>query len=116
MRRFVHAFRGIGMAVRSEVNLWFHIAAGGFVFAAAFFLQLPRVEWCLLALCVGFVIAAELLNTAIEKVVDLVSPDFHELARRAKDIAAGAVLVAAISSVVVGLLIFGPPLTERFGL
>ncbi len=69
---------------------------------------LARWEWVAVALSVGAVWGAELLNTAVEAVVDLVSPEYHPLAGRAKDVAAGAVLVVALAALVVGLLVFGP--------
>jgi len=113
MQRFVHALRGIAFAVRREANLWFHFSAAVAVFVTAFWLQLSLSEWAILSLTVGLVIAAELVNTAIEQVVDLASPEFHELAKRAKDTAAGAVFAAAVTSVVVGGCLLGPPLWKR---
>ena len=68
------------------------------------------MEWCALVLAMAMVLTAETLNTAIEAIADLVSPGFHPLAGRAKDVAAGAVLIAALGSVAIGLLVFGPHL------
>lgn len=110
MQRFAHAFRGIGCAVRSEANLRIHFVAAVLVFALAAWLRLSAVDWAMLVLTVGVVVAFELLNTAIEKAVDLASAEYHEFARVAKDTAAGAVLIAAIASVAVGLCTLGPPL------
>ena len=76
--------------------------------AAGFFFEVSRWEWCLLILCVAVVLAAEAFNSALEYLVDLVSPGQHPLAGKAKDIAAGAVLIVAIGAALVGLLIFIP--------
>jgi diacylglycerol kinase (ATP) len=77
--------------------------------------RLSRLEWCCILLAVVAVWAAEALNTAIEFVTDLASPEFSSLARKAKDVAAGAVLITAVGAVIIGLLIFGPRLLAWFG-
>lgn len=82
---------------------------------AAWWVKLTRWEWAILLLTIGSVIAAEVMNTAIEIVVDLVQPNFHPLAGMAKDVAAGAVLMTAIQAVAVGIVIFGPPLGRWVG-
>lgn len=105
---FGYAFRGVAAALRSEIHLQFHAVATVFVVGLGFFFQLRPTEWALVALAVGLVWSLELANTAIEAVVNLVSPEYHPLAGRAKDVAAGAVLVGAIAALVVGLLVFGP--------
>ena len=105
---FGYALRGVGAALRTEVHLWFHAGATVAVVALGLYCQLARWEWVAVALSVGAVWCAELLNTAVEAVVDLVSPQYHPLAGRAKDVAAGAVLVMALAALVVGLLIFWP--------
>lgn len=115
MQKFVHAFRGIGCTLREDANLAIHCVAAAGVFGLAAWLRLPATDWAILALTVGVVLAAEMLNTAIEKAVDLASPDYHELAGRAKDIAAGAVLVTTFAAVVVGACVFGPAVWERLG-
>lgn len=84
------------------------------VLAAA--LQCSRIEVAVLVLTMGMVLVAEIANTVAETIVDLASPDYHKLAGIAKDVAAGGVLVAALCSVVVGLIILGPPLLTAFGL
>ncbi|NVO84945.1 diacylglycerol kinase family protein [Hymenobacter terrestris] len=108
MASFGHAFRGVGAALRTEVHLWFHAVATAAVLGLGLYCGLARWEWVAVALSVGAVWCAELLNTAIEAVVNLVSPEYHPLAGRAKDVAAGAVLVMALAALVVGLLVFGP--------
>ena len=105
---FGHAVRGVGAALRTEVHLWFHAVATAAVLGLGLYCGLARWEWAAVALSVGAVWCAELLNTAIEAVVDLVSPEYHPLAGRAKDVAAGAVLVMALAALVVGVLVFGP--------
>ena len=107
---FGHAFRGVGAALRSEVHLRFHALATAVVIGLGFYYHIARLEWALVALAVASVWAAELLNTAIEALTDLASPAYHPLAGKAKDVAAGAVLLAALGAVVVGVLVFGPKL------
>lgn len=92
-----------------------HLTAASCVLVAAGVLELSIGEWSLLILCIGLVLMAELLNTAIESLVDLVSPERHELARQAKDMAAGAVLTAALTASVVGGMVLLPRLWEILG-
>ena len=105
---FGHALRGVRAALRSEVHLRLHAAATVAVAGLGFYLKINRLEWALVTLAVAGVWTAELLNTALEALTDLVSPDYHLLAGRAKDVAAGAVLLAALGALVVGGLVFGP--------
>ena len=93
-----------------------HLVAAVLVIGLCVYLQLERTECAILFLTIGTVIAAEVVNTAIEAVVDLASPEHAELARIAKDSAAGGVLVVSITAVVIGVLILGPPLLERIRL
>ncbi|TXT36369.1 MAG: diacylglycerol kinase [Planctomycetota bacterium] len=109
---FACAFAGLRDVVRSGRNAKIHVVIALAVVAAGFCLKITRTEWAILLLTIGAVFAAEAANTALESVVDLVSPDHHDLARRAKDCAAGAVLVMAITAVAVGLLVLGPPLAK----
>lgn len=106
-KAFVYAWQGILHAVKTQRNFRFHIAASVYVTVFSFFYELTRGEYVLLMLTFSAVISAELINTAIEAAVDLCSPEQHRLAKIAKDAAAGAVLVAAIFAVVVGILLFG---------
>lgn len=105
---FGHAFRGVAAALHSELHLRFHAVATAAVLGLGFYCHITRLEWALVALAVAGVWTAELLNTAIEALTDLASPDYHELAGKAKDVAAGAVLLAALGALAVGLLVFGP--------
>ncbi|SOC20869.1 undecaprenol kinase [Ureibacillus xyleni] len=107
VRSFRYAFYGMYTAL-SEQNMRIHIISAVIAIAAGFFTGLSNSEWLVLILLIAIVISTEMVNTAIETVVNLVSPDFHPLAKKAKDVAAGAVLVFAIASVIIGLLIFIP--------
>ena len=105
---FGHAGRGVWSALRSEVHLRFHAVATVVVIGLGFYYGISRLEWALVALAAASVWATELVNTAIEALTDLASPAWHPLAGKAKDVAAGAVLLAALGAVVVGALVFGP--------
>lgn len=107
---FRYAFAGLAHLIATQRNAQIHCAAIALVVALGAALGISRVEWAVLAVTCTLVIAAEGVNTAVEAVVDLASPDFHPLAKVAKDVAAGTVLLTAIGAVAVGLLIFGPPL------
>ncbi|MGI4833244.1 MAG: diacylglycerol kinase family protein [Janthinobacterium lividum] len=112
---FGHALRGVAAALRTELHLQFHAVASVVVLALGAYLGLSRTEWALVALAVGGVWAAELANTAIEALTDLVSPGYHPLAGRAKDVAAGAVLLAALAALAVGVLVLVPKAWARWG-
>jgi diacylglycerol kinase len=110
---FRYAFEGWSYVLKSQHNAWIHGGATIAVVILAVWLRISRYEWSILLLTIAFVWTAEFVNTAIEVMVDLISPEEHPLAKRAKDIAAGAVLVSAFTAVIVGLLILGPPLWQR---
>lgn len=103
-----HAMDGITYTVSHERNFRIELAAACFVTLLSYFLKVSVVEWCILLLTISLVLVLEMLNTAIERTVDLVTKDYYELAKNAKDVAAGAVLVASMFSVVLGILIFLP--------
>ncbi|GAA4309158.1 diacylglycerol kinase family protein [Nibribacter koreensis] len=109
---FGFAMKGISSAFRSEVNLRWHVLSAGLAVGLGFYLELTTVEWALVCVAIGLVWMAELFNTAIEVVVNLVSPGPHPLAGKAKDIAAGAVLIASITAAAIGLLVFWPYLVQ----
>ena len=102
--------------LRTQRNAWIHALASAFVVALGLWLKLPRIDWVPLLLAIGLVWLAEFLNTALEAVVDLASPDVHPLARVGKDVGAAAVLIAAGTAALIGLLVLGPPLWGRLGL
>ena len=113
---FAFALAGIGYLFRTQRNARIHLAIATIVCLLAAWLRVARVEWAILILTIACVLILEGLNTALEAVVDLASPQIHPLAKIAKDVTAGMVLIAAIAAVIVGLLILGPPLWERLPL
>ena len=115
IRSFRHALRGIWVTLSTQHNAWIHAAATIAAVAAGFALGIRRVEWLAVALAIIAVWTAEALNTAFEALCNVASPEFHPLVERAKDVAAGAVLISAIGAGVVGLLVFGPRLLRLWG-
>ena len=109
---FKYAFQGLAYLFRSQPHARFHALAATLVIGLGWWLRINRTEWCLLTLCIGSVLAAEAFNTALEELTNLVSPDYHELAGRAKDVAAAAVLLTAFAALIVGSLVFIPKLTD----
>ena len=105
---FVYAFQGLASFLKKEHNAWIHCMAIVVVCCAGFYFQINTTEWCIVLLCFGLVLSAEAFNTAIERLVDLVSPDYHPIAGNVKDVAAGAVLICAIIAAIVGIIIFIP--------
>lgn len=99
---FRYAFAGLAAGWRSQPNFRIHVVLALVVVAGGALARISAAGWAIVALAIGLVLAAELFNTAVEAVVDLVSPDDHPLAKRAKDVAAAAVLVAALAAVVAG--------------
>ena len=112
---FRFAFAGLWYTLRTQRNTRIQLAIAVAVVALGLWLGLSYIQWAALMLTIGFVLVSEMLNTVTETLVDLVSPGYHPLAKVVKDITAGAVLVAAITSVVVGLLVLGPPLWGKVG-
>jgi diacylglycerol kinase (ATP) len=110
---FRYAFAGLIYLLRTQPNARIHLAISGVVVVVGLWIGLPARDWAVIALTIGLVLVTEAFNTALEAVVDLTSPGRHPLARVAKDISAGAVMLAAITAVVVGLLLLGPPLWAR---
>lgn len=118
MKRRIHSFkyaiRGIRMVIKSEKNMQIHLIVAVLVVIAGWFFNINTIEWMLCMLCFGLVFGAEMVNTSIENLVDLASPKKHELAGKAKDMAAGAVLISALFAAVVGLIIFIPRIWNYF--
>ena len=114
MKSFGYAASGVVQA-GSERNFKVDVVAAVVVFAACALLQVPAWGWAAVAVCVGVQLAMETVNTAIEAIVDLASPEIHPLAKRAKDCAAGAALITACASVIVGLIVFVPALLALLG-
>lgn len=113
-RSFRFAVRGVIDLFRYENNARFHLIAALAVIAAGFFFQISTTEWALVIVQVSLVLAAEAFNTALEKLADTVSTEYHPFIKATKDIAAGGVLIVAISAIVVGFLIFLPKLMALF--
>lgn len=109
-RSFGYALDGLATMVRTQPNFLVHLAAACAALALGLVLQLSPVELALIVLTVALVLALECVNTALEAVCDLASPEFHPLVKRAKDVAAAAVLVAALAALAVAVCVFGPHL------
>jgi diacylglycerol kinase len=103
---FKCAYSGIWSTIKTERNIKIELVFAALAIIAGFILQLGAVEWAIIVILIGIVLAAELFNSAIEALVDLASPEAHPLAKHAKDAAAGAVLILAKIAVVAGLIIF----------
>ena len=110
IKSFGYAFKGMMATVQREQNIQIHLAAVVVVTIAGVKFDVSSIEWMVLVICFGMVISAELMNSAVEKLVDMVSPEHNAKAGLIKDIAAGAVLVLAIASVIIGCIIFIPKL------
>jgi diacylglycerol kinase len=110
---FGHAFRGWWYVLKTQHNAWIHLVFATAVVLVGLWVELKPFDWAVIVLTIAMVFTAEFINTAIEAVVDLASPVHHPLAKVGKDVGAGAVLVAALAGIVIGLLIIGPPLWAR---
>lgn len=110
LKSFVYAFAGIKYFFRYEAQAILHLIAGLFVIFAGFYFHISSHEWLAISFAIAIVIITEMLNTAIEKLTDMVSPEINPKAKVVKDLAAGAVLVASVVAAIVGLLIFIPRL------
>ncbi|MCH7587674.1 MAG: diacylglycerol kinase family protein [Chloroflexi bacterium] len=108
-----YGLAGIWYVLRTQRNAWIHSLATLAAISLGIWLRLSRADWALLVIAIGIVWLAELMNTALEALIDLVSPEIHPLAKVAKDVSAGAVLLTSVSAFVLGLLIFLQPLRER---
>ena len=108
LKTFGFAFSGIKIVLNSQQNFWIHIIVAGIVVAAGILAKLSANEWCIITVAISLVFALEVVNTAIEKLVDFISPAFHKQAGIVKDISAAAVLLTALGAVIVGLIIFIP--------
>ena len=109
---FGYAFQGIFTCVRKERNMKSHCVAAVFVVIAGVILKISAIEWCICLALFGLVMALEHVNTAVEAVVDMVTEEYHPLAKVAKDTAAGAVLIAAIMAAIAGCIIFLPKIAQ----
>jgi diacylglycerol kinase len=105
---FTYALKGLTVLLTTQPNFVIHVVSGILVTLAGFYFHISRGEWLAIALTIVIVLLTEVFNTAIEFIVDLVSPEYHPIAGKIKDISAAAVLLSAIGAVVVGLIVFGP--------
>lgn len=110
VRSVGHAVRGLTLFFKTTHNAWVQIIIGTCAVALGIYVNLTTIEWLFLVCAIGLVLVAEAFNTAIEIDIDLTSPEFHPYARDTKDVAAGAVLLAAMTAVVIGMLVFVPHL------
>ena len=112
---FGHAFEGIGAGLK-ERNMRIHCTVAALVVIFGILLRITVTEWCICLVLFGLIMGLELVNTAVEAVVDLATQDYHPLAKKAKDTAAGAVLIASIMAAIAGLIIFVPRLFQALGI
>lgn len=110
LRSFRYAFQGLYHLFKGQPNAWIHLVAALGVIVAGILFHLSFTEWGFIIFAIGFVFSAELFNSAIEELVNKISPEYNPVAGKIKDLAAGAVLVAAITAALIGLVIFLPKL------
>jgi diacylglycerol kinase len=113
IKSFGHAINGICLFFKTEHNARIHLVATIFVVFFGFWLSISRVEWLMVLFAIGFVFSAEVFNTAIEKMADEISTDYKEPIKNIKDLSAAAVLVAAITAALIGLIVFIPALIDK---
>lgn len=109
---FKYAFKGIADLFKTQINARIHAFFMVLVILGGFFFNISKIEWLICVISIAMVLAAEAMNTALEYVVDLVSPEYHELAGKAKDVAAAAVLILAIAAAIIGFIVFWNPFIE----
>ena len=110
---FKNAIVGWWYVIRTQKNAWIHAVATIVTVVIGFWLQLETGDWAMIVIVIAMVWTAEFLNTALEIVVDLASPDLHPLARVGKDVGAAGVLIAAVSAAIIGILVMGQPFVEK---
>jgi diacylglycerol kinase len=110
---FRFAIAGLWYALRTQRNTRVHLTIAAAAIAVGLWVRLSTAEWAILTLTIGFVLVSEMINTVAETLIDMISPGFHPLAKVIKDVTAGAVLIGAVVSAIVGLLLLGPPLWEQ---
>lgn len=111
---FAYAFEGIINSIKSEANLKFHLVAALLAIAMGLFFQITVNEWMWILLAIFLVLAAEIMNTAIESLSNLVSPEYHPLIKKTKDASAGAVLLLSLFALICGFIIFLPKIIALF--
>ena len=116
IQSFRYAFSGLWYVLRTQRNAWIHATVTVLVILAGLWLRLDRYDWSLITIAICFVWFSEIINTALEAITDLASPKHHPLAKVGKDVGAGAVLLASITAVIVGIFILLPRLLDKFNL
>jgi diacylglycerol kinase (ATP) len=114
MQSMGYALKGIKHFLKYEHNAWIQAVIAFCTIALGFYLGLSHIEWVVICIAIGLVFTAEIFNTAIELLVDFVSPDYHEKAGKIKDLAAGGVLICAFTALLVGLIILVPKMGRLF--
>ena len=112
IKSFKYAFQGLFYVVKTQTNMLLHLLATIVVIAAGFFYKISTTEWLFLILSIALVLVSEIVNTAIEEIVNFISPNYHKKAGLIKDLGAAFVLLAAIFSIIIGLIIFLPKILE----
>lgn len=116
LQAFRHAFAGLWYVLRTQRNAWIHTGITIAVILLGLWVGLERYDWAVIMIAICFVWLAEIINTALEAITDLASPGQHPLARVGKDVGAGAVLLASITAIILGLLILLPPMLEKLNI
>ncbi|MCU7556874.1 diacylglycerol kinase family protein [Macrococcus capreoli] len=114
MKRFIYPWHGFITLIKKDKNFVLHLIAAFIVVCCAYVLNISRTEWLFIVVAIFSVLFMEVINTSVEYVVDLVTEDYHELAKHAKDTAAFAVVLASIMSAIIGLIIFLPHVIKLF--
>ena len=112
LKSTTHAFRGLGIFIRTTHNSWVHFFFALLAIYLGFILKISSIEWVMIIFAIGLVIVTETLNTAFEIDIDLTSPTYHPYARDTKDVAAGAVLISVLVAGIIGLIIFLPKIID----
>ncbi len=107
---FKYAIRGLSFGIRSQHNMWIHLLAAIIAIAMGFFFGISTYEWIAIVFSIAIVLSSELINSAIEETIDLLSPDYNTRAGKIKDLAAAAVLLCAIAAAIIGFIVFLPKL------
>jgi diacylglycerol kinase (ATP) len=113
-RSFSYAFKGIFHAFHTQPNIRIHTLAAILAMVTGIFLEISRMEWLFIIIAIGIVFTTEIINSSIEKLVDMVSPERQEKAGNIKDMAAGAVLIASLTALIIGCIIFIPKILHLF--
>ena len=114
LKSFKYAFNGLKILIKDEHNARIHLFATICVIIAGFFFAISTNEWFAVIFAIGFVIAIEIINSAIENIADFISPEKHDKIKRIKDLSAAAVLISALTALIIGLIIFIPKILEHF--